>query len=253
MKIAIVCILVLIGCAILWAYQTHPDAFQDALADFTHDPNGARTLLENTQKQCADLTTTNKSLESENDTLKINIKKLNDKIVRLNEEITHSNGEIAQLKAALASSAVTAAPPVTIKKTFVPPSPLPSQPNWTWTTSDGKTYKNVVITKVEADCVTILHADGGARINIATLPPDIQKQLNYDPDLAAEASSKRTEQEKAADAALAKEIAARNARLQAEALKEQAAAAAAQPAEPTPTPTPAPPPAPPPPPSGRHR
>ena len=52
-----------------------------------------------------------------------------------------------------------------------------------------------MITSVEADCVTILTDDGGARIDLAVLPPEIQKQLNYNPLLAKRASDKRQNEE----------------------------------------------------------
>jgi len=81
-------------------------------------------------------------------------------------------------------------PPAT-NKVFVPPSPLPSQSAWTWTTSDGKTYHNVIIEKVDADRVSIFYDQGSAVIDISQLSPDIQRLLNYDPDLAAEAISAR--------------------------------------------------------------
>ena len=68
---------------------------------------------------------------------------------------------------------------------WAPPSPLPAKPNWTWTTTDGHTYKNVQIQKVDPANVSILDDDGGATVAIATLPPDLQKQLNYDPKIAA--------------------------------------------------------------------
>lgn len=66
-------------------------------------------------------------------------------------------------------------------KPWTPPNPIPSQPNWTWTTEDGKTYQNVTITKIEPNSVTITHSMGVSHIDPALLPPDIQKQLNYDP------------------------------------------------------------------------
>ena len=40
------------------------------------------------------------------------------------------------------------------QRSFVPPAHLPAQPHWTWTTLDGRTYEDVVIKKVEPDCVT---------------------------------------------------------------------------------------------------
>jgi len=72
-------------------------------------------------------------------------------------------------------------------KVYVPPNPLPSQSNWVWTTSDGRTFRNVVIEKVEADRVTIFHNEGTAVVDINLLPSEIETQLNYDPELAAQA------------------------------------------------------------------
>jgi len=72
-----------------------------------------------------------------------------------------------------------------------PPAVLPAQPNWTWTTSDGATYQNVVVNKIEPDTAIITHSLGVAHVPMATLPPDIQKQLNYDPAAAAAAKSER--------------------------------------------------------------
>jgi type II secretory pathway pseudopilin PulG len=44
-----------------------------------------------------------------------------------------------------------------------------------WKTVDGKTYQEVQVVKAEPDAVTILHHDGGARIVMENLPPDLQK------------------------------------------------------------------------------
>jgi hypothetical protein len=43
----------------------------------------------------------------------------------------------------------TQPPPPT--KAWAPPDVMPSKPNWTWTTSDGRTYQDVVVTKIEPD------------------------------------------------------------------------------------------------------
>ena len=81
--------------------------------------------------------------------------------------------------------------PTVADRPFVPPSPLPAQENWTWITSDGRTFKYVVVQRVEADIVTISHNQGNSVINIADLPSDIQKQLNYDPAQATAAAAAR--------------------------------------------------------------
>jgi thiol-disulfide isomerase/thioredoxin len=87
------------------------------------------------------------------------------------------------------TSAPAANPLPDAVKLWAPPDVMPAQPNWTWTTSDGKTYQNVVVTKIEAETVSVTHSMGVAHIPINLLPPDIQKQLNYDPHAAAQIPS----------------------------------------------------------------
>lgn len=54
-----------------------------------------------------------------------------------------------------------------------------------WTTSDGKSYHDIKVVRVEADAVTILDSDGGARISLAILSPELQQKFHYDPAKAA--------------------------------------------------------------------
>jgi hypothetical protein len=49
-----------------------------------------------------------------------------------------------------------------------------------WTTTSGTTYHDIKVIKIEADYVTVQDADGGAMIEIAKLPPDIQKTLTQE-------------------------------------------------------------------------
>jgi hypothetical protein len=101
-----------------------------------------------------------------------------------------------------------------------------------WTTNDGKTYQNVKVMKVEVDCVTILDSDGGARIELAKLPPDVQKKLGYDPEKAKAAAEQRAADDKANAAALQAEMdqaeAQKQAKLQADAKTDRAAEAQSQ-------------------------
>lgn len=87
------------------------------------------------------------------------------------------------------ASVMSAAPPDSTSVTaaaWIPPSPTPAQPNWTWTTTTGQTYKRVKVVKMDPQSVTIIHQDGGATIPMDTLPPDLQKLFNYDPAAAAQ-------------------------------------------------------------------
>jgi hypothetical protein len=54
-----------------------------------------------------------------------------------------------------------------------------------WSTTDGKTYKNVQVLSHNAAYVTILHEDGGGRVPLSTLSPDLQKRFGYDAAKAA--------------------------------------------------------------------
>jgi len=54
-------------------------------------------------------------------------------------------------------------------------------------TTDGTIYRGVEITGVAADAITVSYSDGIARIPFAVLPPEIQKQFNYNPQAAAAA------------------------------------------------------------------
>jgi hypothetical protein len=110
-----------------------------------------------------------------------------------------------------------------------------------WTTSDGKTYKDVHVVKVEADAVTILHHDGGALVPLAKLPAALQQRFGYDPDKARAAAEDRAKADGESGEALAKErIEAQKLQAATEAKykavkkaveDEKAAAAAAEPAD----------------------
>ena len=71
-----------------------------------------------------------------------------------------------------------------------------------WKTTDGTIYQDVKVIKVEDDAVTILYEDGGARIPLAKLPPDLQKKFSYDPVKAKAAADARAK----ADAESAKNL-----------------------------------------------
>ena len=69
-----------------------------------------------------------------------------------------------------------------------------------WKTLDGTIYRDVKIVNQDNAFVTILDHDGGAKIAISNLPPDLQKKLNYDPKAAKEQlESEKAEQDKEAE------------------------------------------------------
>jgi hypothetical protein len=71
-----------------------------------------------------------------------------------------------------------------------------------WTTTDGVTYQSVKVVLVEDDDITILYKDGGARIPIFKLPPELQQRFDYSPAKAKIAAAARAK----ADAENAKEM-----------------------------------------------
>ena len=75
-----------------------------------------------------------------------------------------------------------------------------------WTTTDGVVYRDVKVVKLEDDCVTILYSEGGARVQLSKLPPDVQKKVGFDPAAAKVAADKRAADDKANAVALQKEM-----------------------------------------------
>ena len=66
-----------------------------------------------------------------------------------------------------------------------PPAAIPAHPNWTWHLPGGKTYENVVITKVSPSEVSITHSLGVAHLSLDALPADVQRELQYTPSPTA--------------------------------------------------------------------
>jgi hypothetical protein len=166
MKIVFVCFLLLLVAGLGWTYNKHPEALDDFKADVTNDPNGIHGELAKNQQDFSLEKEKNQGLAETNATLTKQIQDLENKNKSLSDK----------LAAALAPPPAPVSAPVA-----APPIQPPVQPNWTWTTSDGKTYNNVVVTKVDGDFVTILHSEGGASVQISTLPPDIQVRLRGHP------------------------------------------------------------------------
>jgi len=57
------------------------------------------------------------------------------------------------------------------------PAPTPPTPPEDWTTTDGKTYKNVTVISHDANNVTINSSDGAATFPISHLDKDLQKRI----------------------------------------------------------------------------
>ena len=121
-------------------------------------------------------------------------------------------------------SANTSTGPITPKQ-YVAPYPLPQRPNWNWTIN-GREYDNVVVTQAEADLIHITYDGGVGTVNQSELPPDLQKQFNYDPQLAMVAMKQRTQASAQIDAEEAPKIAAMKQQQASQQAAEDAQAAA---------------------------
>lgn len=75
----------------------------------------------------------------------------------------------------------------------------------TVTTLDGRTFHNCKVLKVETDGVTFSHDDGITKVLFPLLPPNVQKQFDYDPQKAVAQTDAqvRYDQQQAAAAAAA--------------------------------------------------
>jgi hypothetical protein len=71
-----------------------------------------------------------------------------------------------------------------------------------WTVN-GKTYHNVTVSKVDPDKVHIMYDGGIGSVNLADLPPDLQKKFNYDPSAAKAAASAEAQRQAEVDRQLA--------------------------------------------------
>ena len=77
-----------------------------------------------------------------------------------------------------------------------------------WTTTDGQTYQNVKVLSHDDAYVTILDSDGGGKVPLRLLSPDLQKQFGYDAAKAKAAEDAETAQDRQDRAALAAQRAA---------------------------------------------
>ena len=67
----------------------------------------------------------------------------------------------------------------------------------TITTTDGRTFQNCQLLKIEADGITFNHADGITKVMFPKLPAALQKTFGYDPqaDSARQAAQARYEEQ----------------------------------------------------------
>lgn len=98
-----------------------------------------------------------------------------------------------------------------------------------WKTTDGTVYEKVKVLSHDDAFVTIMYADGGARVPLRLLPPDLQARFGYDPAKAG-ATEAATKARDAADRAAVLAREQQQARQQAAATATPAASANAVPA-----------------------
>jgi hypothetical protein len=118
-------------------------------------------------------------------------------VTSLTDQVATQKAQIDQDKKDLVTILAEPVKIVPVVKIWTPPEPIPSQPNWTLTTLNNQIHNNAVITKVEADCITLTDSTGGGLIPIGNLPEELQKQLHYDPEIATFAARQRLQSEQA--------------------------------------------------------
>jgi hypothetical protein len=92
-----------------------------------------------------------------------------------------------------------------------------------WTTTDGMSYQDVKVIRVEDDAVTIIYKDGGALIPLFKLPPKLQDRFNYDPAKAKTAAEARSKADAENAKALQAEIELTDRMKKEQAIKDAAA------------------------------
>lgn len=86
---------------------------------------------------------------------------------------------------------------LTVSLVTVTPTPVPTQwvapvnPKYPkeWHTTDGQVYTGVEVIGMYPNCVAIMDDNGAATVDLAVLPPDLQKVFNFDPVFAARAKA----------------------------------------------------------------
>jgi hypothetical protein len=181
----LVVLVVTIGLGIICV--TRPVALTDVTSDLFNDPNSVRGQLKTAN---ADLEVSHQKIQD-----------LSTKCEQLSEEIGDLKNQILQAK-------ITASPQVvSAPSAYQAPNPLPARPNWSWSVL-GKDYQNVVVTSADADTVSITYDGGAGTIQMLYLPPDIQRMMNYDPQLAAAATKQKASRRSQIDSEQAPKIAA---------------------------------------------
>jgi hypothetical protein len=75
-----------------------------------------------------------------------------------------------------------------------------------WTVK-GKTYHNVTVTKADPDKIHIMYDGGIGSVDLADLPPDLQRRFKYDPQAAKAAEKAEAAKQAESDKELAAELA----------------------------------------------
>jgi hypothetical protein len=83
--------------------------------------------------------------------------------------------------AAAAAAAASAANSTNQAPVAPPPPPPPSNKLGTIVTTDGKTYTNCVLMKVDPDGIVINDSDGITKVLYALMSPELQKRFDFDP------------------------------------------------------------------------
>jgi peptidoglycan hydrolase CwlO-like protein len=174
-----------------WFYFEEYQPLTVTAANLTTQNQTLSSDLASAKAQIATLNHQIKDLTDERDATAVKLKESTAQNGRLALEITQLKSQNSQLASQINLLHIALSGDPNVNFSYTPPDPLPQRPNWNWSVN-GIDYHNVVITKVEADCVHITYDGGLGSVNIADLDPDIQKMLNYNPQAAAAVSRQKS-------------------------------------------------------------
>jgi hypothetical protein len=110
-------------------------------------------------------------------------KRLGDEYADAKQEVAHMRMTLVDLQQQAGTAPKATAPPAMGTPPPAPPKPPPPLSNHlgTITASDGKSYRDCKLLKVEATGIVFSHADGIMELAYSQLPAELKTRFGYDP------------------------------------------------------------------------
>jgi hypothetical protein len=158
-------------------------SLQDESIDYQHKISEQRDRIEHLEEQ-------NKQYEDDKTLITRNKwDEAQAKITDLTKQLKAAQDGLAAEKKqeadAAAVAAAAAATDTNQAPAAPPPPPPPSNKLGTITLTDGKTYHDCRLLKVDPDGIVVNHSDGIIKILYAMMSPELQKRFTYDPKQSA--------------------------------------------------------------------